>query len=111
MHKLQMKKLGNSDMSITPVGFGAWTIGGSCWQFKESIAAIPRLSPGRPNFKENLAMEMIKIPHTDLEVSRLALGCMGLGGGWDADVQLTKDHKRQAREFLDAAEEIGAIGC
>ena len=24
-------------------------------------------------------MEMIKIPHTDLEVSRLALGCMGLG--------------------------------
>src|ERR1700726_927154 len=53
-------------------------------------------------------MEMIKIPHTDLEVSRLALGCMGLGGGWEADVQLTKDHQRQAREFLDAAEEIGA---
>jgi aryl-alcohol dehydrogenase-like predicted oxidoreductase len=31
-----------------------------------------------------------------------------LGGGWEADVQLTKDHERQAREFLDAAEEIGA---
>ena len=42
-------------------------------------------------------MEMIKIPHTDLEVPRLALGCMGLGGGWEADVQLTKDHERQAR--------------
>ena len=53
-------------------------------------------------------METIKIPHTDLEVSRLALGCMGLGGGWEADVQLTKDHERQAREFLDTAEEIGA---
>ena len=53
-------------------------------------------------------MEMIKIPHTDLEVSRLALGCMGLGGGWEANVQLTKDHERQAREFRDAAEEIGA---
>jgi aryl-alcohol dehydrogenase-like predicted oxidoreductase len=53
-------------------------------------------------------MEMIKIPHTDLEVSRLALGCMGLGGGWEADVKLTKDHEHQAREFLDAAEEIGA---
>jgi hypothetical protein len=24
-------------------------------------------------------MEMIKIPHTDLEVSRLAMECMGLG--------------------------------
>jgi len=53
-------------------------------------------------------MEMIKIPHTDLEVSRLALGCMGLGGGFEADVQLTKDHERQARELLDVAEEIGA---
>ena len=53
-------------------------------------------------------METIKIPHTDLEVSRLALGCMGLGGGWEADVKLTKDHERQAREFLDTAEEIGA---
>ena len=53
-------------------------------------------------------METIKIPHTDLEVSRLALGCMGLGGGWAAGTQLTTDHERQAREFLDAAEEIGA---
>ena len=53
-------------------------------------------------------METIKIPYTDLEVSRLALGCMGLGGGWEANVQLTKDHERQAREFLDTAEEIGA---
>jgi predicted oxidoreductase len=51
---------------------------------------------------------MIKIPHTDLEVSRLPLGCMGLGGGWAADTQLTADHERQAREFLDAAEEIDA---
>jgi predicted oxidoreductase len=53
-------------------------------------------------------MEMIKIPHTDLKVSRLALGGMGLGGGWEADTQLTTDHERQAREFVDAGEEIGA---
>jgi hypothetical protein len=33
---------------------------------------------------------------------------MGLGGGWEANVQLTKDHERQARVFVDAAEEIGA---
>jgi aryl-alcohol dehydrogenase-like predicted oxidoreductase len=52
-------------------------------------------------------MEMIKIPHTDLEVSRLAMGCMGLGDGWGSGTQLTADHERQAREFLDAAEEIG----
>jgi aryl-alcohol dehydrogenase-like predicted oxidoreductase len=52
-------------------------------------------------------METIKIPHTDLDVSRLALGCMGLGGGWAADTQLTKDHERQARQFFDTAGEIG----
>ena len=54
-------------------------------------------------------MEMIKIPHTDLEVSRLALGCMGLGGGWAADVQLTTDHERQAHEFLDAGRRLARI--
>jgi aryl-alcohol dehydrogenase-like predicted oxidoreductase len=32
----------------------------------------------------------------------------GLGGGGAADTQLTTDHERQAREFLDAAEEIDA---
>ena len=45
-------------------------------------------------------MEMIKIPHTDLEVSRLAMGCMGLGGGWGSGTQLTTDHERQARELV-----------
>ena len=59
--------------------------------------------------QEHWLMETIKIPHTDLEVSRLALGCMGLGGGWAAGTQLTTDHQRQAREFLDAAEEINRL--
>src|SRR3984893_9458124 len=43
------KQLGNSDLFITPVGFGAWAIGGSGWQFgwgeqddQASIAAIHR---------------------------------------------------------------------
>ena len=46
---MQMRKLGNSDLHITPVGYGAWAIGGSGWQFawgaqddNESIAAIHR---------------------------------------------------------------------
>lgn len=40
-------KLGNSDLQITPIGFGAWAAGGGNWEFswgpqddKESIAAI-----------------------------------------------------------------------
>jgi len=46
---MQMRKLGNSDLLITPVGYGAWAIGGSGWQFawgsqddNQSIAAIHR---------------------------------------------------------------------
>jgi len=44
---MQTRKLGNSDLSITPIGFGAWAIGGGGWAFAwgaqddaDSIAAI-----------------------------------------------------------------------
>src|SRR4051795_13177721 len=44
---MQKKRLGNSDMELTPVGVGAWAMGGSGWAFAwgpqdddESIAAI-----------------------------------------------------------------------
>jgi aryl-alcohol dehydrogenase-like predicted oxidoreductase len=44
---MQTKKLGNSDLSLTPIGFGAWAIGGADWAFSwgpqddnDSIAAI-----------------------------------------------------------------------
>ena len=46
---MQTRKLGNSDLHITRLGYGAWAIGGSGWQFawgsqddNESIAAIHR---------------------------------------------------------------------
>ncbi|HEX3119825.1 MAG TPA: aldo/keto reductase [Candidatus Acidoferrum sp.] len=46
---MQTRKLGNSDLMITPVGFGAWAIGGGDWAFAwgaqeetDSIAAIHR---------------------------------------------------------------------
>jgi aryl-alcohol dehydrogenase-like predicted oxidoreductase len=46
---MQMRKLGISDLKITPVGFGAWALGGSGWEFAwghqedaDSIAAIHR---------------------------------------------------------------------
>ena len=48
---MQTRRLGNSDLVITPVGYGAWAIGGSGWQFawgsqddNESIAADTRLA-------------------------------------------------------------------
>jgi aryl-alcohol dehydrogenase-like predicted oxidoreductase len=47
--EMKTKRLGNSDLLITPIGFGAWAIGGSGWEFgwgeqddKQSVAAIHR---------------------------------------------------------------------
>jgi aryl-alcohol dehydrogenase-like predicted oxidoreductase len=44
---MQKKRLGNSDMELTPIGVGAWAMGGSGWAFawgpqddRQSIAAI-----------------------------------------------------------------------
>ncbi|MGG6293153.1 aldo/keto reductase [Leptolyngbya sp. AN02str] len=46
---MQTKQLGNSDLHLTPVGFGAWAIGGGGWAFgwgpqedQESVEAIQR---------------------------------------------------------------------
>jgi aryl-alcohol dehydrogenase-like predicted oxidoreductase len=46
---METRKLGNSDIQITPVGFGAWALGGGGWEFAwgpqddaDSIAAIHR---------------------------------------------------------------------
>src|SRR5256885_1656251 len=46
---METRKLGNSEIKITPVGFGAWALGGSGWEFAwgpqddaDSIAAIHR---------------------------------------------------------------------
>ena len=44
---MQTRRLGNSDLEITPIGVGAWAMGGGDWAFSwgkqeddESIAAI-----------------------------------------------------------------------
>src|SRR5690242_7944701 len=44
---MNKKKLGNSELEITPIGLGAWAIGGGNWEFgwgpqddNDSIAAI-----------------------------------------------------------------------
>jgi aryl-alcohol dehydrogenase-like predicted oxidoreductase len=46
---VQTRKLGHSDLQITPIGFGAWAAGGAGWEFAwgaqedaDSIAAIHR---------------------------------------------------------------------
>jgi aryl-alcohol dehydrogenase-like predicted oxidoreductase len=47
---LSLRTLGNSDLDLTPIGFGAWALGGGDWQYSwgpqgddDSIAAIHRV--------------------------------------------------------------------
>ena len=48
-HSVSLRTLGNSDLHLTSIGFGAWAIGGGNWEFAwgpqdddESVAAIHR---------------------------------------------------------------------
>jgi len=60
---MKTKKLGNSDLSITPVGFGSWAIGGAGWQFgwgeqndRDSVAAIHRALESGVNWIDTAAV-------------------------------------------------------
>ena len=52
-------------------------------------------------------MEYLTLPHTDLQVSRLIAGCMGLGGGWDRTTVINAAIEKQGRDFVDTAFELG----
>ncbi len=57
------KQLGNSDMHLTAIGFGAWAIGGGNWQYawgaqddNDSLAAIRRALEGGMNWIDTAAV-------------------------------------------------------
>ena len=56
-------RLGNSDMHLTAIGFGAWAIGGGNWQYawgaqddNDSVAAIHRAIAGGINWIDTAAV-------------------------------------------------------
>lgn len=51
-------------------------------------------------------MKTLSLNRRDIPVSRLVLGCMGFGGGWNQD-PITAEHVKQAREAVEAALSIG----
>lgn len=72
---METRKLGNSDLEITPVGFGAWAIGGSGWEFawgaqddKDSIAAIHRALEMGVNWVDTAAV--YGLGHSETVVAR-----------------------------------------
>ncbi len=48
-------------------------------------------------------MENLKLTNTDLTVSRICAGCMGLGGGWDPSTRIDVSMEKQAASLIDRA--------
>lgn len=79
---MQTRTLGNSDLNITPVGYGAWAIGGSGWQFawgsqndNDSVAAIHRALELGVNWIDTAAV--YGLGHSEEVVGRALKGWRG----------------------------------
>jgi aryl-alcohol dehydrogenase-like predicted oxidoreductase len=76
---MQKKRLGNSDMEITPIGIGAWAMGGGGWAFAwgpqdddESIAAIHEALDHGVNWIDTAAV--YGLGHSEEVVARALAG-------------------------------------
>jgi aryl-alcohol dehydrogenase-like predicted oxidoreductase len=100
---MQTRKLGNSDLHITPVGYGAWAVGGSGWQFawgsqddNDSIAAIHRSLELGVNWIDTAAV--YGLGHSEEVVARALKSWSGprpyvftkCGLRWDANGEVQK---------------------
>jgi len=76
---MQRKRLGNSDMELTPIGVGAWAMGGGNWAFSwgpqdddESIAAIHTALDAGVNWIDTAAV--YGLGHSEKIVARAVAG-------------------------------------
>ncbi len=111
---MDKKKLGNSDMELTPIGFGSWAIGGGDWQFSwgpqddnDSIAAIHKALELGMNWIDTAAV--YGLGHSEEVVAR-ALKTSShkpyiftkCGLVWDEKRQVTNSLKQIRREAEDS---------
>lgn len=102
---METRKLGNSDLKITPVGFGAWAIGGSGWEFawgaqddKDSIAAIHKALEMGVNWIDTAAV--YGLGHSEAVVARALKDWRGhrpyvftkCAMRWNEQGKITKEH-------------------
>jgi aryl-alcohol dehydrogenase-like predicted oxidoreductase len=114
---MDTRKLGNSDMHITRVGYGAWAAGGAGWDFAwgaqddaDSIAAIHRSLELGVNWIDTAAV--YGVGHSEEVVARALQQWKGkrpyvftkCGMRWDKRGHVTKVHTAQSiREECDAS--------
>lgn len=100
---MQTRMLGNSDLAITQVGYGAWAIGGTGWEYawgpqkdEDSIAAIHRALELGVNWIDTAAV--YGLGHSEKVVARALDGWPGrrpyvftkCGLVWDAQGRLSR---------------------
>jgi aryl-alcohol dehydrogenase-like predicted oxidoreductase len=105
---MKTKQLGNSDLFITPVGYGSWAIGGSGWQFawgkqndSDSIAAIHRALDLGVNWIDTAAV--YGLGHSEEVVARALAEWKGARPYVFTKCGLRWDAQGQTRKVLTAA--------
>jgi aryl-alcohol dehydrogenase-like predicted oxidoreductase len=111
---MEKKRLGNSDLELTPLGFGAWAIGGGDWQFawgpqddNDSAAAIHKALDLGINWIDTAAV--YGLGHSEEVVAR-ALKTSShkpyvftkCGLVWDEKREVTNSLKQVRRELEDS---------
>jgi aryl-alcohol dehydrogenase-like predicted oxidoreductase len=111
---MKMRKLGNSDLHITRVGYGAWAIGGSGWQFawgsqddNESIAAIHRALDLGVNWIDTAAV--YGLGHSEEVVGRALKEWSGFRPYVFTKCGLRGDANGQVKKVLSAASIRGEV--
>ena len=108
------KQLGNSDLHLTSIGFGAWAIGGGNWQFgwghqedQESIAAIHRALEAGVNWIDTAAV--YGLGHSEEVVARALESASTkpyiftkCGMVWGEDRKITNSLKQIKNEAEDS---------
>lgn len=100
---MQTRTLGNSDLDITPIGFGSWAIGGAGWEFgwgpqddQAAVESIHRALDMGVNWIDTAAV--YGLGHSEELVRRAVEGWSGArpyvftkcGLVWDADREIHK---------------------
>jgi len=119
---METKQLGHSDLQITPIGVGAWAIGGAGWSFSwgpqddaESIRAIHAALDAGMNWIDTAAV--YGLGHSERIVAEALRQYRGerpyvftkCGRNWDASGQICKVLKASAirRECEDSLQRLG----
>jgi len=111
---MEKKKLGNSDLDPTPIGFGAWAIGGGDWQFSwgpqddnDSIAAIHKALELGINWIDTAAVYGLGhseevVAHALKTTSHKPYVFTKCGLVWDEKREITNSLKQIRREAEDS---------